>query len=175
MSHAYFPAFARLTAKRAPTDASVLPTSFGGFAQAGTTINVTPHISEDDHLNLEFDILVNNFTGTGANGLPPPRNTDQIVSEVTIPDGYTVIVGGLRRQLMTESVSGLPGWKRFPLLKLLGSSQSSEESEAMLFVFLKPVILRDDRFRDLLYLSETDNKTACLPGDFPESEPVLIR
>ncbi len=154
---------------------TVATTSFGGFAQAGTTINVTPHISEDDHLNLEFDILVNNFTGTGANGLPPPRNTDQIVSQVTIPDGYTVIVGGLRRQLVSEDISGLPGWKRFPLLKLLGSSQTAEDSDAMLFVFLKPVILRDDQFRDLLYLSEVDQDNSCLPGDFPESEPVLIR
>ena len=50
---------------------------------------------DDDHLQLQFNVSLNSFTGSGSNGVPPPRQTDQISSEVTVPDGYTVIVGGL--------------------------------------------------------------------------------
>jgi general secretion pathway protein D len=154
---------------------TVSTTSFGGFAQAGTTINVTPHISEADYLNLEFDILVNSFTGAGASGLPPPRNTDQVVSTVTIPDGYTVIVGGLNRKRVSSEIKGLPFIERIPVLRRLASSESNSSSEGMIFVFLRPTILRDDQFRDLIYLSSEDIPKAQIEGDFPCSSPQLIR
>lgn len=153
---------------------TVATTSFAGFAQAGTTINVTPHISEGDHLNLEFDILVNSFTGVAAANLPPPRSTDQIVSEVTIPDGYTVIVGGLNRRRSAASFKGIPGIERIPILRRISSLETQDNSDEMLFIFLRPVILRDDKFRDLIHLSEVDQRNACIPGDFPKSAPVLI-
>jgi hypothetical protein len=49
------------------------------------------------------------------------------------------------------------------------------DSTTTLFVFIRPVILRDDKFADLKFLSETDVKAAELPGDFPASEPLTIR
>ncbi len=154
---------------------TVATTSFAGFAQAGTTINVTPHISEDDYLNLEFDILVNTFTGAASANLPPPRNTDQIVSEVTIPDGFTVIVGGLNRERVARSINGLPFLERIPLIRNLTSSQTNDHSDGMLFIFLKPTVLRDDKFRDMIYLSNEEQQKAVIDGEYPRSLPKLIR
>ncbi len=45
----------------------------------------------------------------------------------------------------------------------------------MIFVFIKPIILRDDKFKDLRFLSEQDRGQACIPCEFPQSQPVLIR
>ncbi len=154
---------------------TVATTSFAGFAQAGTTINVTPRISENDYLNLEFDILVNTFTGEPAPNLPPPRNTDQVVSQVTLPDGYTIVVGGLNRQRIAQTNTGIPFIEKIPVLKHLGSSKSNQYSDGMMFIFLKPTILRDDRFRDLIYLSSEEQEKAFLDSDFPQSCPQLIR
>ena len=39
--------------------------SLGGDQQAGTIITVTPHINEDDHLQLEFEVEFSTFTGQG--------------------------------------------------------------------------------------------------------------
>jgi type II secretory pathway component GspD/PulD (secretin) len=151
-------------------------TSVGGFLQAGTTINVTPQISEDDYLNLEFDILVNDFSGTtSAEGLPPGRNTNQVTSSVSIPDGHSVVVGGLSRKRRADDLTGLPFIERIPILNRLTSNEVDSEDESKLFIFIKPVILRDDKFRDLRFLSEEDQKRACLPEDFPASGPILIR
>jgi general secretion pathway protein D len=44
-----------------------------------------------------------------------------------------------------------------------------------MFVFLRPVILRDDKFRDLRYLSDLDAKSAECKQNYPQSSPLLIR
>jgi len=44
-----------------------------------------------------------------------------------------------------------------------------------LFVFIRPIILRDEKLQDLKFLSERDVSRACLPGTFPASQPVSIR
>ncbi len=154
---------------------TVSTTSFAGFAQAGTTISVTPQISDDNYLNLEFDILLNDFTGAASEGLPPPRNTDQVTSVVSIPDGHTVIVGGLTRRRASHSVVGLPIIERIPILRRLTSLETSTSEDQRLFVFIKPIILRDDKFRDLRFLSDLERRNAIIPNDYPTSQPVLIR
>lgn len=45
---------------------TVATTSFAGFAEAGTTINVMPTISDDDYLQLDYTVTLNTFTGDGA-------------------------------------------------------------------------------------------------------------
>jgi general secretion pathway protein D len=154
---------------------TVSTTSFAGFAEAGTTIQVTPHIAEGDHLQLEFNVSVNDFTGEGAAGVPPPRQTDEVTSEVTIPDGHTVIVGGLRRTRRSSTYSGLPIIEGIPVLRLIGGRDVRTSENEMLFVFLKPIILRDDKFKDLKTISEQDRQEACIPADLPQSSPLLFR
>jgi len=153
---------------------TVATTSFAGFAEAGTTITVTPTISEDDHLQLDYVVTLNSFTGTGSAGVPPPRQTNEVRSRITIPDGFTVIVGGLTSKNSAYQIRGFPILENIPIIRALTSSQSDDTSSTSLFVFLKPVILREDRFKDLKYLSENDLHAARLPGDFPGNEPLLI-
>ena len=164
-----------------PFENSVVPVagntvqSFGGFAEAGTTIQVTPHISGDDYLRLEYTITVNTFTGPSTGTSPPPRKTDEINSVVTIPDGHTVIVGGLNQRRNAGDYSGLPLIEKVPGLRMLGGSESNSSSTSCLFVFLRPVILRDDKFRDLRTLSKIDVNRAKVRGDHPRTEPLLIK
>lgn len=154
---------------------TVATTSFAGFAEAGTTITVTPTISEDDHLQLEYVVTLNSFTGQGSQGVPPPRQTNEVRSRVTIPDGFTVIVGGLTSKNMAYQIRGIPILEKIPILRELSSIQTDDNQSTSLFVFLKPVILREDRFKDLKYLSEVELSQSCMPSNFPVSEPLLIR
>jgi general secretion pathway protein D len=150
-------------------------TSFGGFVEAGTTITVVPHISEGDYLSLEYAISLNSFRDADtAAGIPPPRQTDSVESEVTVPDGHTIIIGGLTRQNLTETVNAVPILGEIPLLKYLFSSQSIERSHSTLFVFLRPVILRDDEFEDIKFMSSRQMGLADMPADLPSSEPLTV-
>ncbi|QNN23143.1 hypothetical protein HED60_12975 [Planctomycetales bacterium ZRK34] len=153
---------------------TVSTTSFGGFVEAGTSIEVTPHISEGDHLTLAYRVALNSFTDQGADGIPPPRQTNSIESNVTVPDGHTVVVGGLNRSDLSNRIEGLPFLSDVPVLKHLFSNEVDEESQMTLFVFIRPVILRDDQFKDLKFVSRKPLEQAELPGDFPDSEPLSI-
>jgi type II secretory pathway component GspD/PulD (secretin) len=66
--------------------------------------------------------------------------------------------------------------EKIPLVRLLASNHTKNMSQTTLFVFLRPVILRDDKFRDLKYLSDRDLPQAAECGNFPNSGgPVLVR
>ena len=153
---------------------TIATTSLGGNQQAGTTIQVTPHINEDDHLQLEFDLEFSTFVGTGTANLPPPRQIDRVGSVVTIPDGRTVVVGGLKRTSEGDTFTGVPWLEKIPVLRELSSMQTSEETTMSFFLFIRPRILRDSRFRDLQFLSDLETEDALLQGDYPKSGPLLV-
>ncbi|MBI1368407.1 MAG: hypothetical protein GC162_07100 [Planctomycetes bacterium] len=152
---------------------TVSTTSFSGYVKAGTTINVKPHISEGDHLTLQYAVELNSFTGKGTNGIPPPRQTTSIESHVTVPDGFTVVVGGLHRTDDSSTLDAIPFLGEVPVLKHLFQKQTDTRSDSTLFVFIRPIILRDDQFADLKFISSGQLDKAELPGDFPTSEPLV--
>lgn len=153
---------------------TVATTSFAGFVEAGTTISLTPRISQGDHLLLEYDFALNSFTGEGSSSLPPPRQTNSIRSSVTIPDGQTIVVGGLTRSDHSRARSSVPLLGDIPILGELFGSRNHTDAKTTLFVFVRPVILRDDQFRDLKYLSEYDLTRAEQPSSYPQSSPMVI-
>jgi general secretion pathway protein D len=154
---------------------TISTTSFAGYAEAGTEVTLTPHISEKDYLQLEYVVSLSSFTGDSTNGIPPPRQRDAVQSKVTIPDGSTIVVGGLNRKSTSFTKSGLPILGDIPILQYLFTNRTSSEQNTTLFVFLRPVILRDDQFEDLKSLSERDLKPAGLPSNFPASEPLEMK
>ena len=153
---------------------TVATTSFAGFAEAGTTINVKPTISQDDYLQLEYVITLNSFTGQGTTGVPPPRQTNEVQSRVSVPDGYTIIVGGLNQMNRSNNVNGLPYIENIPIVRNFLNQKTSQNRQSSLFVFLRPAILRDDKFRDLRFLSNRDLGHSGEVTDFPQSEPLEI-
>ena len=154
---------------------TVATTSFAGFAEAGTTITVTPTISDDNYIQLDYIVTLNSFTGDGADGVPPPRQTNELRSRVAVPDGYTVVVGGLLNKNDVTSYRGLPWLEKIPIVRDLTGTTANRWDQTSLFVFLRPVILQDDKFRDLKYISDQEMRDACLPGEFPGTEPMTIR
>ncbi len=154
---------------------TVATTSLGGDQSAGTIITVTPHINEDDHLQLEFDVEFSTFADSGADGLPPPRQIDRVGSIVTIPSGKTVVVGGLKRITENHNFSGIPWAEKIPVIRELTSRTDDLYQTTSFFLFIRPVVLRDSRFADLKYLSQNELNDSHLPGDFPASRPELIR
>jgi general secretion pathway protein D len=150
-------------------------TGLGGLAQAGTTISIEPHISDGDYLQLGYSIELSNFTGTGRNGLPPPSQKNSVDSTVTVPDGNTIVVGGLRVKTFRESRDTIPFVDLIPLGDWIFGSRSRVNTDQTLFVFIKPVILRDDKFQDLKYVSERAMQDVGLPGQYPASAPIPIK
>src|SRR5262249_24531879 len=125
---------------------TVATTSFAGFAKAGTQLSIEPHIAEGDHLELHYNLTVSSFTGAGSVTAPPPRSSDTLTSVIRVPDGHTVIVGGLLSETVGESSSHVPFFGDIPIAGLLFGNNSTSRSKVRLYAFIRPTILRDDRF-----------------------------
>jgi general secretion pathway protein D len=153
---------------------TVSTTSFAGYASAGSTLSVTPHISEGEHLNLKYTVTLNSFSGEASGGVPAPRQTNELTSEVTVPDGYVVVVGGLKRHDTSRTKSKVPFLGDIPYLGELFSRTDDSDSESVLFVFIRPIILRDDEFESLKYLSDVELEKAQMSKNYPDSYPLIM-
>lgn len=155
---------------------TVATTSFGGTVDAGTTITMRPQIAEGDHLLLEYDVSVSSFVGDSSDpAIPPPRQQNKIASSVTIPDGYTVVVGGLSIDSDSRATSEVPWLARIPLLGWLFESRSSTKSTTRLYVFLRADVQRGVGFEQLKYLSDLAKDEAALDDGTPRIEPRFIK
>lgn len=154
---------------------TVATTSFAGYSSAGTNISIKPQIGESDHLKLEYEITLSSFGETRTDSLPPSRQKNSLASEATIPNGHTIVVGGLTRESDSETIDRLPILGRIPGLEHLFSNRTNQKRQITIFVFIRAVILRDDQFADLKSITGTASGRAELAGDVPKSEPLEIR
>ena len=158
---------------------TVATTSFGGTQDAGTTVQVTPKIAEGDHLALDYSVELSAFTGapiTTAEGgiIPPPSQQNAVSGSVTVPDGYTVVLGGLDVVTKGEGTSRVPLLGSIPILGALFGTTSETAQRTRFYVFLRASILRDPGFEDLRLLSAHDVRDLGAPSDAPALHAIWI-
>ncbi len=150
-------------------------TSFAGFEDAGTKISIRPQIAEGDHLVLQYSLSLSSFVGSGAGGVPPPRQQNEVTSVATIPDGHTVVVGGLELVTNSDGATQVPLIAKIPLLGELFKNRGSSLSTTRFYVFIRATVLRDQGFEDLKYLSGTARAQAGVDDGWPVVEPRIIK
>ncbi len=129
-------------------------TSFKGYESAGTTLDITPHISEGGFLSLEISLQVNSFDGEGSGNLPPAKTSNQITTLVTVPHDKIIVLGGLGTRTDSLAIEKVPLLGDIPLLGALFRKTTQSQLEGVLYVFVKANIVRDENFEDLEELSE---------------------
>ena len=162
----------------ASTNASttVATTSFGGTLSAGTQIAVTPQIAAGDQLIVDYSISLSSFTGAAADpALPPPRQENKLKSIATVPDGYTVIVGGLEITTDSRGRAQVPILGSIPILGALFGSRSANEDKTRFYVFLRCNVMRSANFEDLKFASKNALDAAQVDDGWPKLEPRIMR
>lgn len=149
-------------------------TSFGGFVEAGTQFALTPHISDDGYLRLEYTITLNSFLSTiSLPSSPPPRRTTSIQSEATVPNGYTIIVGGLQTSDEEEFIEKIPLLGDIPLLGWAFKKTGTQKKYKTTYLFITPTIMDSKDFSDLKAVS---NKTLLeIDGEIVEDEENALK
>ena len=125
-------------------------TTFAGFVEAGTQFAITPHISENNYLRIEYQITLNSFgTRPTDPSIPPPRNTSSIQSEATVPDGFTIVVGGLETTNESENVDKVPLLGDIPIVGLAFRNTVIKKQYKTTYLFITPTIMQRADFADL--------------------------
>ena len=149
---------------------------FGGFAEAGTTLRVTPSISDSGSVRLEYFVELSNFTAaTGQAGSPPPRDRNTIQGALTAPSDATIVIGGITVDNVRDTVIKVPLLGDIPLVGELFKNTSKINTKSKLYVFLTPRIMTDPNFIDLKLMSEGPYAEMDLDPRVPELESVTIK
>ena len=88
---------------------------------------------------------------------------------------HSHIVGGVTRCDESHAKSQGPILGDIPLLGYLFRGTDDKERKSVLFVFIKPTIMRDDEFRDLKFYSDVAVQDANIPQDMPVLELQVLR
>jgi general secretion pathway protein D len=151
-------------------------TSFGGFETAGTRVTVRPRIARGEHLELEYTVSLSAFTGEASGpGIPPPRQQSRVNSVATIPDGHTVVVGGIETTSEGDGQTRIPILGSVPLLGELFKSRSKSRNRARFFVFIRADVMRGTDFEFLRFLTVRDALSAGVDDGWPSVEARVIR
>jgi general secretion pathway protein D len=149
--------------------------SFGGYEEAGTTLTVKPTISEGGYLRLKYETKLSSFTGTGTNGIPPPKQENTVSADsVTVPSDMTVVIGGLILSSKSKTIIKVPLLGDIPLIGQLFRDDNRNDRQTTLYVFLTPRILRDPTFADLRLLTKGPQASSHLPDDLPPLKAAAI-
>ena len=127
--------------------------NFNNYQEAGITLSISPSISASRYLRLNITLTVSNFSGQGSGAIPPPRITREIQTVVNVPDGDTMVIGGVITDNSAFDRQQTPWLGSIPLLGALFRRDTTDESRRTLYFFVTPHILADEDFADLAALS----------------------
>ena len=109
------------------------------FKKAVLSLKVTPQITPDDRIIM--DLKVNkDSVGTIFSGIPS-IDTNNLITQVLVQDGETVVLGGVYESTDTNSRRAVPVLGDIPVLGRLFRSNSRSEKKKELLVFITPRIL----------------------------------
>jgi len=148
----------------AATEVPVARTTFTGpqgtpvqsfeLEKAETTLTISPHISEGGYLRLDTVVKVQKFLGATIPGAPPARSTRSIdTKSILVPDGRTVVIGGIVTRDATESESKVPFFGDIPLLGWFFRRTERRQEKVTLYIFITPRIMYDEAFGDFADLT----------------------
>jgi len=151
-------------------------TSFGGYESAGTKLAITPSISDDGYLRLNYEAELSSFTASvGSNGSPPPKLENTVkAASITVPSDTTVIVGGLNVDTRRKTRIQVPLLGDIPLIGHLFQDYSRSGRTTTLYVFITPRIMREPNFADMRLLTEGPQKKSAIARDYPALKPTAI-
>ena len=80
---------------------------------ASTTLTVTPHITANNEVTLEVEQKYEEFGEAVVGGGPQPSTSYPVLrrslkTKLVVPDGKTVLFGGMIKNKATENVQGIP-------------------------------------------------------------------
>ena len=117
------------------------------FKEAVLSLTVVPQITPDDRIIMDLTITkdsVGEVVSSGsAGGFIPSIDTRELVTQVVVDDGETVVLGGVYETEMRNTVNKVPGLGNIPGFGYLFRSKSTENNNAELLIFVTPKILRD--------------------------------
>ncbi len=156
-------------------------TSAGGamtsiqFKDVGVELKVTPHVTRGDmvrlHIIPEFGVVTEKGVkdACSALGTVPTVDTRKIDTKALVRDGQSVVIGGLRKRTVSQTVYKIPVLGDVPILGSLFSNVDETVTTNELLIFITPRIVIaptiSPKERDRLDATEFGDPRMTITGD----------
>lgn len=113
------------------------------YRKAGVILTVTPRVNESGEVALQIQQEVSNVVQptAGASIQSPSFSQRQIQTTVSVRSGDTAVLGGIRLDRETESVTGIPLLKDIPVVGPLFRGKNINREQAELVILVTPTIV----------------------------------
>jgi type IV pilus assembly protein PilQ len=123
-----------------PVQTSINNTISVQYVNATLQLTVTPQVTDDGHVFLRIAVQ-NASPGTIITGAAVSINLQQATTQVLVPDGGTVVFGGVTVTQRSNSVTQIPLLGNIPILGNLFKSSNVQDTDQELLFFVSPRLL----------------------------------
>lgn len=116
------------------------------FKKAVLSLKVTPQITPDNRVILDLTVSkdsVGQLVASATGGFVPSIDTREIVTQVLVNDGQTVVLGGILETERRDAETKVPWLGDVPVLGRLFKTTSKTDNKDELLIFVTPRILRE--------------------------------
>lgn len=126
-------------------------------------LEVVPLVNSENEVTLRISFINDTIVGSvniDGNDIPT-IGKEELVTQVTVPNKGTVVLGGLITERNSLNVSGVPILSRIPGVGKLFSSTSKEDVREELVIFIQPRIVNGAKsLADLQEYNRTQSRLA---------------
>jgi type IV pilus assembly protein PilQ len=123
-----------------PVQTSINNTIAVQYVNATLQLTVTPQVTDDGHVFLKINVQ-NASPGTIQTNAAVSINIQQATTQVLVPDGGTVVFGGVTVTQRQNSITQIPLLGNIPLLGYLFKSTTVQDTDQELLFFVSPRLL----------------------------------
>jgi type IV pilus assembly protein PilQ len=123
-----------------PVQTSINNTISVQYVNATLQLTVTPQVTDDGHIFLQI-MIQNASPGTIITGAAVSINLQQATTQVLVPDGGTVVFGGVTVTQRSNSSTGIPVLGNIPILGNLFKTTNVQDTDQELLFFVSPRLL----------------------------------
>jgi type IV pilus assembly protein PilQ len=110
------------------------------YISAALTMKVTPQVTEDGNIFLDINVT-NASPGPTLTSAGPSIDTQQATTQVLVPDGGTVVFGGVTVTSRSKSATYVPVIGSIPLIGHLFKVSNVTDNDRELLFFVSPKVL----------------------------------
>lgn len=144
------------------------------YKDVGIIVNMTPHVTQGKLINLEFSqtnskIDQSTTTDSSSAGGNPTFTQEVLNTVMNVPDGGTIVIGGLVKNDTTDSLDTVPFISNIPVLnRMVGNTSIKKTRSEMLVMVTANIVTKTS---DLEQMTERyQNSVKLIKDSFSKDE-----
>ncbi|GEM_PF-1882967 len=113
------------------------------YLSTGIQLQVKPSISSGGMVRLDINQTYSTPGNPSEKGQNPPIKDRSLKTIVNVPDGKSVLLGGLIQESKVDTSNEVPGLNKLPLIKYLFKNKSVSKHKSELIIIITPHVIYD--------------------------------